>query len=115
MEIDSTSTGIEAVTLEATLNLCHAGKPQILVAEIATEVNRIAKDSGERLDYSAETIGHKLKKIGLSTRRLGKAGKGLAMDQATMTRVHELAGVYGGAGLEQDENNPHCPLCTENK
>ena len=37
------------------------------------------------------------------------------MDLATMTRVHDLAAVYGGVGLEQDENNLNCPLCTENK
>jgi hypothetical protein len=109
------STCIEAVTLEATLNLCHQSKAQILVGEIATEVNRIAQARGERLHYSAETIGHRLKKVGLSTRRLGKAGKGLAMDLATMARIHELASVYGDVGLEQDENNLHCPLCTENK
>lgn len=82
---------------------------------IATEVNRIAQARGERLHYSTETIGHLLKKVGLSTRRLGKAGKGLAMDLATMARVHELATVYGGVGLEQGENNLNCPLCTENK
>ena len=87
------STCIEAVTLEATLNLCHQSKAQILVGEVATEVNRIAQARGERLHYSAETIGHRLKKVGLSTRRLGKAGKGLTMDLATMTRVHELASV----------------------
>jgi hypothetical protein len=109
------STSLEAVTLEATLNLAHAGKAQMLVHEIATEVNRIAQARGERLDNSAETIGHHLKKVGLSTRRLGKAGRGLAMDLATKARVHELAAVYCGAGLEQDENNLHCPLCTENK
>jgi hypothetical protein len=109
------STGVEAVILEATLSLYHAGKAQIFVAEIATEVNLIARARGERLQYSAETIGHGLKRVGLSTRRLGKAGKGLVMDMATMARVHELAAVYGGVGLEQDENNLHCPLCTENK
>lgn len=86
------STCLEAVTLEATLNLAHAGKAQILVNEVANEVNRIALARGERLHYSAETIGHRLKKIGLVTRRLGKAGKGLVMDLATMTRAHELAG-----------------------
>ena len=37
------------------------------------------------------------------------------MDLATMTRTHELAAAYGGAGLDQDENNLHCPLCIENK
>jgi hypothetical protein len=109
------STCLEAVTLEATLNLAHTGKAQILVNEVASEVNRIAQAHGERLRYSAETIGHRLKKVGLVTRRLGKTGKGLVMDLATMTRVHELAATYGGVGLEQDENNLHCPLCIENK
>ena len=109
------STSLEALTLEATLNLAHSGQGQILVNEIANEVNRIALARGERLQYSAETIGHKLKKIGLVTRRLGKAGKGLVMDLATMAGVHDLAAVYGGVGLEQDENNLNCPLCTENK
>jgi hypothetical protein len=79
------------------------------------EVNRITQTRGERLHYGAETIGYRLKNVGLVTCRLGKAGKGLVMDLATMTRVHELAAAYGGAGLEQDENNLHFPLCTENK
>ena len=106
---------IEAVILEAALSLRHAGKAKILVAEIATEVNLIAKARGERLQYSAETIGHGLKRVGLTTRRLGRAGKGLVMDIATMTGIHELAAVYGGVGLEQDENKLHCALCDENK
>jgi hypothetical protein len=109
------STSLEAVTLEGTLNLCHEGKAQILVGEIAAEVNRIVQARGERLHYSAETIGHQLKKVGLSTRRLGKAGKGLVMDLATMTRAHELAAVYSGVGLNQEGNNLHCQLCIENK
>jgi len=41
---------------------------------------------------------------------LGKAGKGLAMDLAALTRVLELAAVYGGAGLDEVENNLHCPF-----
>lgn len=109
------STCLEAVTLEAVLNLAHAGKAEIFVHEIANEVNRITQTRGERLHYGAETIGYRLKNVGLVTCRLGKAGKGLVMDLATMTRVHELAAAYGGAGLEQDENNLHFPLCTENK
>jgi hypothetical protein len=108
------STGIEGVTMEATLNLCHQGKAQILVGEIAAEVNRITQARGERSRYGAETIGHGLKKVGLSTRRLGSRGRGLVMDLATITRAHELAAVYG-VGLEQDDNNLHCPLCAETK
>ena len=89
-------------------------RPEILVGEIAAEVNRIAQARGERPRYGAETIGHGLKKVGLSTPRLGSRGRGLVMDLATITRAHELAAVYG-VGLEQDENNLHCPLCIENK
>jgi len=37
------------------------------------------------------------------------------MDLTTMTRAHELAAAYGGAGMDQDENILHCPLCIENK
>jgi hypothetical protein len=109
------STSLEAVTLEATLNLAHAGKAQVLVGEVANEVNRIVEARGERLHYRAETVGHRLKRIGLSTRRLGKAGRGLVMDLATKTRAHELAAVYGGVGLDQEENSLHCSLCIENK
>ena len=55
----------------AAFNLCHTEKTQILVGEIAHEVNRVLRDRGERLQFSAEKVGHKLKKLGLLTRRLG--------------------------------------------
>jgi hypothetical protein len=109
------STGIEGTTIEATLNLCHRGKDQILVGEIATEVNALAKQRSERLTYSAEKIGHTLKRLGLSTRRLGKAGKGLLMDPVTISRLHDLAAMHGGAGLDACETNLNCPLCATKK
>jgi len=71
--------------------------------------------SGERLHYSAETIGHRLKKVGLATRRLGKSGRRLVLDLATLTQVHQLSLMYGGVGLDQDEKNLLCQLCVENK
>jgi hypothetical protein len=113
-QYEDRSTGPEGLTLEATLSLAHAGKAQILVHEVATEVNRTALARGERLRHSAETIGHVLKKVGLVTRRIGKAGKGLVMDTATLKRAHELAAGYG-VGFDRDEKNLHCPLCLENK
>jgi hypothetical protein len=39
----------------------------------------------------------------------------LVIDLATMVRIHELAAVYGGVGLDPDQDNVHCPLCIENK
>jgi len=105
----------EGVTVEAILNLAHAGMAQILVGEVAAEVNRISEVRGERLRYNAERIGHIIKKLGLVTRRLGKAGRGLVLDVATTAQVHKLAAAYCGVGLDQDEKNLHCPLCAKYK
>lgn len=103
------------LTVGAALALCHQGKDQILVGEIATEVNRIQKDRGERLQYSAEKVGHRLKKAGLLTRRLGAAGNGFLLDHATQVLLHEVAASYGCGGLTDGEENLHCHLCEQNK
>ena len=108
------STSITGVTVEAILHQCHAAKARVLVGEITTEVNSIMKTRGERLTYSAEKIGHEMKRIGLVTRRLGSAGKGLVLDQTTIAKVHELSATYGGAGLDRDERNLHCSYCAHN-
>jgi hypothetical protein len=109
------SSSLEGMTIEAILSLSHQGKSRLLAGEIATEVNTISKTRGERLEFKAENVGHALKKVGLSTQRLGKAGKGLAVDQATLVRVHELGAKYGGVGLDGGGDNLHCALCEANK
>ena len=109
------SASLEGVTIESILSLAHQGKSRLLAREIAAEVNRISKARGERLEYKAENIGHALKKVGLVTKRLGKEGRGLVVDQTTLMRVHELAAGYGGVGLDAGDENLHCHLCTEKK
>lgn len=105
----------EAVLLESVLVLIHQGKSKFLVREIAEEFTRIQRARGERLVYSPERIGHLLKKVGLFTRRLGKDGRGLVMDLATVRRAHELAAMYGSAGLERSEEHLHCSECHDNE
>ena len=87
------ATSLEAMTLEATLNLAHSGKPHILVNDIANEVNRITRarrtaSLQRRDDRAQHKRGH------LLTRQLGKAAKGLGMDLATMACVHEFELVW---------------------
>jgi hypothetical protein len=36
------------LAIGAALTLCHQGKNQVLVSEIAAEVNRLQKERGER-------------------------------------------------------------------
>jgi hypothetical protein len=107
------SISLEGMTLEAVLSLSHQRKSALLAGEIATEVNLISRAHGERLEFKPENIGHTLKKLGLFTKRLGKDGRGLVVDQPTLVRVHELAQVHG-VGLDLDEKNLHCLLCAEN-
>jgi hypothetical protein len=107
------------VLITARTDNAQTPKPWDFVCRILStcvrQLNRIAKEHGEPLNYSAETIGHRLKKLGITARRLGKAGKGLAMDLTITTRVLALAAVYLAAGLNQDENKLRCPLSTEIK
>jgi hypothetical protein len=99
----------------AALTLCHQGKIQVRVGEISAEVNRIQKDHGERMQFSAEKVGHRLKRAGLLTRRLGASGNGLVFDRATQALLHEVASAYGCVGLTNENENLHCPLCAEKK
>jgi hypothetical protein len=106
---------LEALAVEATLSLCHQGKTQMLVREIADEANRIHRSRGEKLQFSAEKVGHKLKKVGLYTRRLSSAGNGLLIDSSTRVLVHEVAAAYLGTGYGQENENVDCSLCNEKK
>lgn len=109
------ATSLEAFSLEATLNLAHAGKAQVFIGEIAGEINRMIEARGERLRFSAEKIGHAMKKVGLVTRRISNKGNGLVLDLATLTQIRQLAGEYGGVGLDQDESTYTAPHIPENK
>jgi hypothetical protein len=103
------------LVVDAMLSLCHQGKAEIRVGEIATEANRVLKGRGERLQLSAEKTGHRLKKAGLLSRRLGAAGNGFLMDRATQVLLHQVAAAYGYVGLAEDSENLHCEFCDHSK
>jgi hypothetical protein len=97
--------------LSAFLTLCHQGKTKILVGEIADEVNRNLKARDEKLQYSPESVGRKLTKVGVPSRRLGGNRNGFVMDRATQVLLHEITTDYGCVGLTEDKENLHCRLC----
>jgi hypothetical protein len=86
----------EALVVGAALALSHKDKGELYVKEITAEVNRLLVLRGETRQLSPEKVGHKLKKVGLFTRRLSQAGNGLTLDQPTRKRLHELAAAYLG-------------------
>jgi hypothetical protein len=114
-EIADRSSGDEALVLGAALALCHQEKGELFVKEIAAEVNRQLVARGETRQLSPEKVGHKLKKVGLFTRRLSQVGNGLTLDQPTRSRVHEVASAYLGEDSIPDTENLHCQLCSQNE
>ena len=117
-ELDSTADrvdSLEALVASAALEVCHQGKDQVFVKEIATVVNRLYELRGETLRVSPEKVGHRLKSIGLFTRTLSQAGKGLVMDAATKMRIHEVAIKYGMEVSRTMAENLNCQLFYKNQ
>ena len=90
---------LEGVTLEATATIAGQGTTQVLVREIAAEVNRIHQERGETTSFSPEKVGHALKRLGLQRRRLGQEGNGLLLDRAMLAEIEKLKDSYFPGGL----------------
>ena len=103
----------EALVVEAVLVLSRGGAEQLYAWEIAVEVNRLAEARGERSKLSPEKVGHRLKTLGLPTRRLSQAGNGLVMDKETVTRLQTLSTMYAGEDCLADTENLHRLQATE--
>lgn len=100
---------LEGTVLEALLLHCHQQQSKSLVREITKTVNQIYEDRGGRLKASVEEVGHKLKSLGLLTRRLGSAGRGLKFNEETQLLVHERA--YAHQVISPDDRDEGCTHC----
>ena len=85
------ATGVNGLVLRAVLFHCHQKDQRTFVREIAATANRFYAEDGESLKVSSETVGHVLKYLGLYSRRLGNAGRGLIFDKATQSHAHTLS------------------------
>jgi hypothetical protein len=112
-QIADRSDGDEALVVGAALALSHQDKGEVFVKEIAVEVNRLLVARSETRQLSPEKVGHKLRKVGLPTRRLSQAGNGLTLDQPTRIHIHEVAAAYRREDSIEKDENLHCPLCTQ--
>ncbi|WP_353062229.1 hypothetical protein RBB77_13060 [Tunturibacter psychrotolerans] len=90
-------------------------RDQLYAREIAVEVNRLIEVRGERSKLSPEKVGHRLRKLGLPTRRLSQAGNGLVMDKETRTRLQMLSAMYVREDQLAVTENLHSLQATENK
>jgi hypothetical protein len=102
---------IEAVVAEAALFLSHeSARSQALIGEITTIANGILKGRGENIIIDPRAVGHHLRALGLSSRRLGSAGRGIRFTCAIRRTIHELAQAYE---VRTKLENPSCEFCAE--
>lgn len=89
------ASGLNGVVLRAVLFHFHQnGQQEIFVREIAATVNRMYGEEGESLKVTNEKVGHALKYLGVHTRRLSNAGRGLVFDKPTQIQAHRLGQAY---------------------
>jgi hypothetical protein len=105
----------EGVVIEAALALSRLGKDCVYAREIAAEANRLLEDRGEAMKLNPEKVGHRLRKLGLPTGRLSKAGNGLVCDKATVSTLRQLGEMYVGEDSVAEIDNLHRPQVQENK
>ena len=76
------------------------------VSWLTPKSSRTHNGKEKRLRVSSETVGHALKYLGLYSRRLGSAGRGLVLDEATKSQAHSLGQAY-----EVSVDEPVCAHC----
>lgn len=104
---------LRAIVAEAMLTLCHEqGRQSAHVSDVAKIANDLLKARGELLVMSDKSVGVKLEELGLRTRRLDAAGRGLHLLKSVRQRVHRWAQRY--RIFETKRNQGICPHCKEN-
>jgi hypothetical protein len=106
---------IDAVVIEAVLALCREGRARAFTSEIAGEANRLVELRGERSKLKPETVGRRLRQLGLRTHRLSLAGNGLTFDKPSVDLIERLGTMYVEEDLRVGTENLHCQQPAENK
>jgi hypothetical protein len=96
-------------------------KSEMLVGDVANEVNQKLRDRNEDLRLSAKKVGLVLKSVGFRTEPLGRSGRGLKFTSDLKRKIHEVAAQLGidrrtlamMMALRFDYGGARCVLCEE--
>jgi hypothetical protein len=105
---------LEALIVEALLTECHAGRSSaISIGAITKSTNTILAGRGDSLEVSPETVGWRLRALGLHSEFIAGGRKGLRLTAGTIRRIHALAAAYGVRTLRIGTISGLCSLCDE--
>lgn len=106
---------IDAVVLEALIFFIHEGKcSKLRTASVAGNVSAIYKGRGSDQQPSVESVGRAIKRLGIPSGRLDRAGNGVELSLATCRRIHKLAQSHGVRAMETGLPSS-CRYCRELK
>ena len=107
------TTSFEAVVVEAALVFCHEKEKRewAYVGEFATVANAILEGRGEQIELEPRAVGDVLRSVGLFTRRLGRAGRGVLLVSEVRQKIHELAWRFCVRSI--DDGVDRCKFCSE--
>jgi hypothetical protein len=98
---------LHAIVVEALLVVCHEKRPEVLVGELTATANAILAGRGEPSSLEPRQVGAILGRLGFTTTRLGKYGRGLPLQREIRARAHQLAAYYQVCSMPQ----PACDEC----
>jgi hypothetical protein len=105
---------LDSVVLESILFFIHRGDwSKVRTQNLAEKVTEISKGRGsDRTDVSAESVGWAVKRLGIPSGRINKAGNGVELTNELCRLVHRLALSYGVRAMQ---SGPHrgCRYCEE--
>ncbi|MGA8870140.1 MAG: hypothetical protein WB460_03310 [Candidatus Acidiferrales bacterium] len=103
----------DAVVVEASLSFIHQnGWTKVRTDSIADKVGAIYKGRGSDQRPSAESVGRALKRLGIPSGRINRAGNGIELSVATCQLIHKLALSYGVRAMEGGLRSD-CRYCRE--
>jgi len=107
------TTTFEAVVVETGLLFCHEKEKRewAYVGEFAKVSNAILEGRGEEIELEPRAVGDILRSVGLFTRRLGRAGRGILLVREIRRKIHELAWRFGVLSIEDGVDR--CEFCSE--
>jgi hypothetical protein len=98
---------LKAIAIEALLALCHEGRQEVQVGEVANIANVILYGRGEGLELSPRKVGAVLRGFGISGDRKG-AGVAIRLSVDLRPRIHRLGLALGVASARV----PNCAECS---
>jgi hypothetical protein len=107
------ASAFDSVVLEAILFFIHQGGwTRVRMDNIADQVSTIFKGRGFQEEPSPERVGWAVKRLGIPSGRINRAGNGIELSVSTSRLVHELALSYGVRAM-QGTIRSDCRYCRE--